>query len=55
MQSNWLDVTLHLSLERLRCFNWVEADMLPEEEILDLTNDEERDIMAIRECEYERD
>ena len=53
MQSNWLDATLHISPEKLRRFNWVEADMIPEEEILDLTNDEECDIMAIRECEKE--
>ena len=50
MQSNWLDATLHLSPEELRRFNWVE-DVLEEE--LDLTNDEECDIMAIRECEKE--
>jgi len=51
MQSNWLDATLHISPEELRLFNWVEGVM--EDEELDLTNDEECDIMAIRECEKE--
>ena len=52
MQSNWLDVTLHVSPEELRLFNWVEADMLnDEEELPDLTNDEECDIIG----EWERE
>ena len=52
MQSNWLDATSYISPEESRLLNWMEADMLGDEELPDLTNDEECDI--IRELENER-
>lgn len=53
MQSDWLDATLHISPEESRLLNWVEAPTLvDDEEIPDLTNDEEYDIL--RELENEK-
>ena len=51
MQSNWLGATLHISPEESRLLEWMEADMLGDEELPDLTNDEECDIL--RELEIE--
>ena len=56
MQSNWLDATLHISPEESRVLNWMECIMLEdEEELPDLTNDEEYDILMVEGLENERD
>jgi len=51
MQSDWLDVKLYISPEESRVLNWMECIMLEDEEIPDLTNDEDYDIL--RELENE--
>ena len=45
MQSNWLDATIRMSPEELRTWDWIDALMIPDEDLL--TNDEEYDIMLI--------